>query len=343
MVLALPLSVLSLRGDNPPALWRAVLAAAATWEIWALLTLPVAWLAERFPVERPLRARNVLVHLAAYLTTCIVQAASTAAASLALFESQDRFGDLFAWWLFLLMPAGIIVYSAVVALRLLQIRRAQVAARERESLELSAALADAKLMSLRAQIQPHFLFNALNAVVALIRDGHNQRAADAVITLSELLRDALHSSTVQEVTLADDVAFATRYLELERMRLGDTLQIAIDVPPALAAVRVPGLLLQPLVENAVRHGIRPHAGQGTVLVRARIIGDEVEIVIDDDGAGLAPDWEVRSAGGLGLANTRARLRQVYGDGASLRLLPRPGGMGTRVALRLPLHRERVAA
>jgi two-component system, LytTR family, sensor kinase len=181
------------------------------------------------------------------------------------------------------------VYAAVVGLRTSQVNRVRLAARERQAQELASQLTQVQLETLRSQIQPHFLFNTLNAVIALVRDGESTRAVEALTTLSALLRTALKTHMVHEVSLGDDLAFTQSYLAIEQMRFGERLAVHLDVPDALRAARVPTFLLQPFVENAIRHGLRSRSANGRIDLVARADDHHLTIRVEDDGSGLATD------------------------------------------------------
>jgi two-component sensor histidine kinase len=181
------------------------------------------------------------------------------------------------------------------------------ATEEREQLE--ARLARAQLQSLRLQLHPHFLFNTLNTINALI--GTDRRAAERVISgLSELLRMSLSRASEQEVTLARELELLAHYIEIQQIRFQDRLSVRFQIDPEARSALVPNLMLQPLVENAIRHGIAPRAAPGHVVVTARRRGDRLDMSVVDDGVGEAPGAEHRD--GVGLGNTRARLLSLYG-------------------------------
>lgn len=199
---------------------------------------------------------------------------------------------------------------------------------QREALELRAALLEAELAMLRQQLQPHFLFNALHALSELVY--RDPRLADRAITrLAELLRASLAGEAGREIPLEAELELLDAYLDIERMRAGGALDLRFDIRPDAAACAVPGLLLQPLVENALRHGIRGHAG-GWVEVGARRSGEWLEIRIADNGAGL-PE---RVTEGIGLRTTRARLHGIHGAAGELALAARAGG-GAVASVRIP--------
>jgi LytS/YehU family sensor histidine kinase len=204
--------------------------------------------------------------------------------------------------------------------------------RERRSLELAASLARAKLQALRMQLQPHFLFNTLNAISTLVH--RDPRAADEMIgNLSDFLRLTLEPAEQQEIPLGEELKFVERYLAIERVRFGDRLRVEVDVPADLLATPVPSLLLQPLVENAVRHGLEPLGAAGLLRIVAKREGDRLWIAVIDNGRGLPGTPTERV--GIGMANTRERLAARYGAAAGIMLRPAEGG-GTSAEITLPL-------
>jgi len=340
VALATPFAILSLRASaQPVALWRVLLVVAASWYVWAAMTPAIVRLAERQRLERPITVRAIAVHLAGAVGACAVQGFTAAIATRTLAPpSEGTFGDVFVFWFLLFVPAGVVVYAAVVGLRTAELNRAELLARERQAQRLAAQLSEAQLNALRAQIQPHFLFNTLNAVIALVRDRETDEAVEALTTLSALLRTALRTGATHEVTLAEELTFTTNYLAIERLRFGERLCVRIDVPSALGDVRLPSFLLQPFVENALRHGLRHQPAGGHIDISACDAGHQLIVRVEDDGVGLSADWEERCAAGFGIANSRARLRQLYGADASL-LITRHGDVNrTVVEIALPLRR-----
>jgi two-component system, LytTR family, sensor kinase len=206
---------------------------------------------------------------------------------------------------------------------------AQVRERELRAIELEASLAQAKLHALKMQLQPHFLFNTLQTVAELVHQ--DPEAADQIILrLGELLRMTLQSHESNEVTLKEEIDFLKIYLEIEQARMGERLSVKLLIEPDTWSAKVPNLFLQPLVENAVRHGIAPYAAAGEITISSRRENGLLRVVIRDTGPGLAS--ENGRAGGVGLTNTRARLRQLYGEGARLDLM---NDRGLIVCVELP--------
>ena len=202
----------------------------------------------------------------------------------------------------------------------------------RES-RLEADLARAQLDALRLEIEPHFLFNTLNSIATLIRAEAPDRALSMLLGLSDLMRSTLDTPG-PTTTLGAEIAFVQRYIALQRVRFMDRLSVSYAVDPGCEHCEVPTLLLQPLVENAFRHGVARRAGACTLDVSARLDAGQLRIRIRDDGAGLPADFDVHACTGVGLRNTQSRLERSYGTGASLAVSSRPAG-GTDVDITLP--------
>jgi two-component system LytT family sensor kinase len=236
--------------------------------------------------------------------------------------------DVFLYWT---LVGGIQVYRHRRALA----RSELVAAR------LTAELAEARLAALQARLEPHFLFNALNTAVMLVRDDRGEQAVDVLLQLSELLRTVIAGAPGHEVALCDEWTFVERYLTLERVRYGDRLDVRLSLAPGLERVRVPFLVLQPLVENALRHGVarRVDEGPGVVEVVARRDDASLRLEVRDNGPGPAAangSGDRRGTGShVGLASVRARLGALYGDRGTLELAGAQGG-GMVATIRLPL-------
>jgi sensor histidine kinase YesM len=203
--------------------------------------------------------------------------------------------------------------------------------REMRAVELEGQLHQSQLEALRSQLNPHFLFNALHSMAELVH-GNPKLAEQLIVRLGELLRQVLQSSNRQEVPLSEELEFIRGYVEIEQMRLGDRLHVNWDIDPSLGQVSVPSLVLQPLVENAIQHGIAAAGGPGTLTLRAIRSGEFLELEVRDNGPGLEPEAAARSRG-IGLANTRARLQRLYGERQSFEI---QAGEGLAVRLRIPV-------
>jgi sensor histidine kinase YesM len=236
---------------------------------------------------------------------------------------QTYLGALLMYTLMVLVSHGVLYY-----------RRWRE--RELRASRLEAQLAQAQLEMLRMQLHPHFLFNTLHSVSALMHS--DVKAADRILALlGDLLRDSFDKVGAQEVTLKQELDFVDRYLEIERTRFRDRLSVKTLVDPEAWDVPVPNLLLQPLVENAIRHGISRRAGAGHLVITAARAGNKLVLGVIDDGPGLPGEGMLRGRGGVGLANTQARLQQLYGAEASLELRSRADAAGVEVRIELPVR------
>ena len=209
--------------------------------------------------------------------------------------------------------------------------------RERRSLELEAQLAQAQIMALRMQLNPHFLFNTLNTIAMLVRESDNDRAVRMLAGLGSLLRHVLQDIDRQEVPLSEELEFIQRYLDIEGLRFEDRLRVHIDVEPGLFDTLVPNLILQPLVENAIQHGIARRSTSGHVRITATQDYDRIVLSVRDDGPGLGEDAASGGRAGVGLENTRARLHRLYGAEGQLKVEDADGG-GVIAVVSFPLNR-----
>jgi signal transduction histidine kinase len=234
-----------------------------------------------------------------------------------------------------LLPLDIVTYGAIAATYLAVDYYHRYRRRELSALRLEARLAQTHLQVLRSQLQPHFLFNTLNTVSALMHE--DVEAADAMLSaLSDLLRLALHGDGSHEVPLRQEVEFLRRYLDIMRLRFRGLLTTAVEIDPAALDALVPILVLQPLVENAVRHGIAKRLDGGQVIVRAERLDSVLRLRVADNGPGLPAGWEEEQHSGVGLSNTRARLRQLYGAAHRIEMRNRPSG-GVELTLTVPFR------
>ena len=192
-------------------------------------------------------------------------------------------------------------------------------ARELSTAALQSQLAQAQLAALKMQLHPHFLFNALHTISGLVRTGESKAATRMIAGLSELLRQSLDNVGTQTVTLRRELELLQRYLEIEQIRFSDRLQVSMEVDPHLLEVQVPNLILQPLVENAIRHGFAGRAEPGHIHLRVKSLGDMIQMEVLDDGPGLPPGFDMDRGRGVGLSNTRDRLSRLYRGSSQLTL------------------------
>lgn len=340
------------RLDNrAPISLRDMLFSSGDWFLYAFLTPGVFAISRRWPLARPHLARRVWLHLGLALVFCVAWATAGRMLQMGLvyFLSPDQFhaalakgGSHFwaqagrAWlsWVFTTFPFGVAVYLCMVGIE--HATRYFVEAREREVqlARVSEQLSGAKLAALQARVNPHFLFNSLNTINVLVRDGDRAQATRVIEQLSEVLRTTLGRSRDAEVSLDDELALVKQYLAVEQARFSDRLRVEFDVDPSLLSAAIPSFALQHLVENAIRHGIARRSDAGQIGITARRVGDNVVVTVADDGAAIVPD--AAATRGHGLANTRERLRTLYGDRASLDVAPR-AEQGTMATLRIPYH------
>lgn len=211
---------------------------------------------------------------------------------------------------------------------------------EAQAARLQLRLADARIHALRMELNPHFLFNALNSVAGLVRKREHDGAIDMLARLGELLRTTLNRDMPPEVTLAEELALLRRFLDIELVRFGDRLRVVWEVEAGAYDAFVPPLILQPLVENALRHGIAKRSGAGLLHVSARQVGLQLELAVRDTGEGIVPRPVRAERQGIGLSNTRSRLEELYGaEASSVELTDAPGG-GARARILLPFHLSR---
>jgi two-component system, LytTR family, sensor kinase len=354
-----------LSNDFEPTGQRNVLPELVTWfglaYVWAALTPVAFWSVWRYRTGTAALWLRIPLLVAAVLAVLIV--ASTARVTawhltfgfpLPMEPGPGVRFLLFGWGRPMSEPlicAGVFL-TAFVREHLLTNRarqergirlEAHAAQVEAHAAQLQAQLARARLTMLRSQLNPHFLFNALNAVSALMEEDH-ERAQRMIARLSELLRFALEDREEEEIPLREELRLTRHYLEILEIRFAGRLQTSVEADPAVKDVRVPNLILQPLVENAMKHGVGKAGGRGRIEVYAHGSGDRVVLSVRDTGASGVAELGSKHAGtGVGLPNTRARLRELYGEEQSLTLTATPeGGMLAQVILPLRCAAEPIA-
>ena len=329
---------------NEPFNWPNVLTIWLVGEyIWGVVALVVLWFGTRWPIERPVLGRRVAFHLVLSAVIAGAQLALETAAYLQLGTLSPTVSASFwrAWSV--LVVAGfhgnVVSYWVILGVvtgyrhyRKLEEREAQALRLELQSAELSARLARAQMSALKMQLQPHFLFNTLNAIMVLVRQQSVARAEEMLGRLGDLLRCVLDEGEAQEVPLHRELDYVRLYLSIEQARFAERLTVTIDADPAALDAAVPHMGLQPIVENALRHGIARTSAAGSIRISALVAGESVVIRVSDDGPGFG-GGEGPEGWGIGLANTRARLAQLYGEAASLTI--HDGAPGAIVTMTLP--------
>jgi two-component system LytT family sensor kinase len=310
---------------------RAVSYSLGDWYVFAVLSIPVIWLARHFQFESGKRAQALVIHLLGGVAFSLGY--MVLRACVGRWQSSASFGEAFQLLLVKTWHFNLLVYWVIVSVTFAFDYYRKYRERELRTAELEKNLVQAKLQALQMQLNPHFLFNSLHSISALMHQ--NVEAADRMIArLGDLLRAALAGSETQEVTLRDELEFIRRFLEIEQIRFGDRLAFKAEVPADSLDALVPNLILQPLVENAIRHGIEPRARPGRIGVRAQRADGQLILEVSDNGDGMAAGKPIVE--GVGLSNTRARLRTLYGDAHGFESQPAPGG-GFLVRLTIPIR------
>lgn len=319
---------------------RAFLVQASACYVWALVTPLVLWLARRFRIDRNNWLRKALLHFLFsvalvstlislhFLVYMILSGRASSITPMRLFgyvyPNLDRW--LLVYWFIFLMSHAFNYYNSY--------RKGELKASQ-----LRIQLVQSQLEALKMQVQPHFLFNTLHSISALLSKD-TEGARKMITRLGDFLRLTLENSGSMEVTLQQEIEFLNGYLEIERIRFQDRLTTEIKIDPDVLEVRVPNLILQPIVENAMRHAVgNSHAGHVEITAFAR--NGTVHIEVSDNGPGLNVDrtGETRRGKGLGLANTQARLVGLYGTAASFKMTNRPSG-GLTVSIEIPRQHSR---
>lgn len=308
----------------------------AGWLPWALATPFVIELAQRHPIVPAPTARGIAAHLAALVAITLIAEGWSAALHMLFNPWAHRqaptFWDTLSATLVFHGLICLFAYALILAVAYLVDSRDKVARKATEAAQLGEELSKAQLAALLRQMEPHFLFNTLNSIAGLVRDDRKGAAVDMIVGLSDLLRRASQDHK-PEVSLAEEVEYLQRYVDIQKVRFGDRLGYCADIPDALMEAAVPSLLLQPLVENAIKHGLAERVAGGEVRVTAERKGMALLLGVYNDGPGFAADWESKSAG-VGLANLRSRLRIMHGDAADLDVRNVDGGV--EVIVTLPL-------
>lgn len=312
----------SVEGDAEIAWGRMLAFQVLHWAFWSLLSLGIVGLIRRLPLERPRgqAARPawrwqvfLLVHVPASFVLSVVHLLFSTLVVLVLqpFPTENAgFVAVFRGLSFFFILIDMLLYWAVLGvgygLRYYQKYREG----EVHTSHLEAQLAQAQLQALKMQLHPHFLFNTLNAIATLVRKSENRAATDMIAGLSDLLRMTLDREAAQEVSLEEELAFLQHYLQIEQIRFEDRLRVEMHIAPETLSARVPNLVLQPLVENAIRHGVARRAAAGLVEIRADRVNGYLRVQVRDDGPGFVTQQPDGS--GVGLSNTIARLERMYG-------------------------------
>jgi two-component system, LytTR family, sensor kinase len=316
--------------------WVEIIFAASLWLIFGALTPIPYFLARRFPFRREGIVRTLSAHLVGALVMSLCWTSAGVLLSLPLVRRppQVPFLRYFASSILTNLSLCMFLYFAVLGCIYAFSYYREARERESQQARLAAQLAEARLSALRMQLNPHFLFNSLNAITVLVRDRNTQDASRMLELLSGVLRQVLQSEKRQEVTLEEELQFIEKYLMIEQVRFSDRLQVRWFVEASVRDALVPEFILQPLVENAIRHGIAKRSEDGEIEITARQDNDRLILSVRDNGHGYHPV----SNAGVGLANTTARLANLFGERGHLQMMSAEGD-GTIAILRFPLRRR----
>jgi len=329
--------------ESVPTGWRQLAFFVLPWVSWALYCLPLRLLLRRWaPLESAGRPTWFAVHVWAFCMGWVGN--ELVQAALGPWAPWPKWTAMHFWPLFLYLMrysflVDLFVYFGMCGLLYSLEARQRLRAQELNASRLEAQLARAQLEALRVQLHPHFLFNTLNAISMLARKGETTGVVRMLSGLSDLLRLALASAGKAEVPLRTELDFLERYLALQQIRFSDRLHVKLSIAPEAMDARVPSLVLQPLAENAVRHGLSPQNAGGTLEIGAERSGTDLVLSVRDTGVGLPPESERR--GGMGLQNVRARLAVLYPDTHRFTLENHPAG-GTLAVVAIPFHQEALA-
>ena len=294
---------------------------ALSWLVWALATPWVAALMQRFPLP----TKTFLpwcVHAIACLAIGILSASWSAGLE-SIFDpwlTQPAPASFAAIWrgiFFGSLLGDAILYGGILAFHTVFSTRERLARQQADAATLNELLAQSQLAALRLQLEPHFMFNALNAITGLIREGRGNDAISMIALMGDLLRRVTDRSERQFVRLEEEAAFLRKYLDIQGLRFADRLRYCIDIPEQLKAAQIPDMILQPLVENAIRHGISARAKGGEVRIAATRAGAVLMLSVYNDGPELCKDYQ--SGAGIGVRNASQRLATLYGNAAALNL------------------------
>ena len=334
------LTTLNIKESIDVVVWRLLVLNLAYWYVPASLTSPIFRIAHRFRIEsaRPVRALAAhaiaagifsVVHLACMIgVRALLWPGRIIPASIPFATAvQNMYLTNLDW--------ALMTYSTIVGLSYALGYYRESQARAIKAASLEARLAEARLKTLEAELHPHFLFNTLHAISTLVHT--NPDAADRMISrLSDLLRITFDRSGAVRIPLQEELEFLEKYLEIEQTRFQDRLTVDYDIDPETLDAEVPRLILQPLVENAIKHGVAPRSGPGTIRITARRDGEVLWLEVRDNGVGLKESARARLHKGVGLSNTRARLQCLYGEAQSLGFSD--GEHGLAVDMRFPFTR-----
>src|SRR5688572_7522443 len=322
---------------TPVPFWQILSWQMVSGYVWFALSPLILYLTQKFPFEAGRWTRSSIVHIAAAIGIALVQQAIDAFLLTRLGYPPGRefasFAEAYQYFVFVNLHFSILIYAGVVGIKSAYSYYQKYRERELQASQLEARLAQSRLQVLKMQLHPHFLFNTLNAISELMHK--DPESADRMLTdLSDLLRLSLDNLEVQEIPLKQELEFLGKYLEIEQMRFHDRLAVDIQIAPETLDASVPNMILQPLVENAIKHGIAPRSSGGRIDINAVRSNGHLEISVSDNGLGVPFGDLDNMTEGVGLSNTRRRLKHLYGDKHKFSIRNQDDG-GVGVTLEIP--------
>ena len=331
-------TVLSMHADGKHQPWLPVFATDfVSWLPWALATPLVIAMARRYPLSRGVSARSIGAHLTVFAVVSAITESWSAGLQMLFNPWGDAHRPTFvATWTMMCLyqcVTFLTAYALIVAVTYVMDAKAGMARQMTEAARLNGELSKAQLAALRRQIDPHFMYNTLNSIAGLVREHLNDAAVSMIVGLSEFLRRSSEDSHRPQVALQEEVEYLQRYLDIQKVRFGERLQVSVDIPSDLLRAQVPTLLLQPLVENAIKHGIAKRVAGGAVRVAGACHDSRLCLSVYNDGPNLPTDWEAAQSG-VGIRNLRTRLQILHGSDSELQLT-RANSAGVEVLVTLP--------
>ena len=330
-----PQMIQALRLNRADEGWKSVAGELVFSYVWLGLTPLAIWLSQSFRIEVGQRFKSLTVHFLACVTFLLLQVFifTVIAIPFGWYSHITPFADRYFLLILNFTPSNVLFYWGIIVIEHALDYYRKLQERELKASQLEGQLAQSQLQVLKMQLHPHFLFNTLNAISALIRESPDE-ADEMVSRLGDLLRMTLETAGVQEVPFKKELEFLKHYLDIEQTRFQDRLKVEMAIEPQTLDGLVPSMILQPLVENSVRHGVAPRPEGGCIKIKAWLDNSLLRLEVEDDGPGLGGDAPPKER--VGLSNTRARVRNLYGDEHGLRLRHAAGG-GLVVSLSIPFR------
>ena len=324
---------------NPLSFWQILSWQMVSGYVWFALSPLILWLTRAFPFETGRWRRSLPVHLAASLVVALFQQAIDTFILTRLGYPPNRqftnFLEAYQFFVYINLHLSILIYWGVVGIKSAFSYYQKYRERELQTSQLEARLATSRLQVLKMQLHPHFLFNTLNAISELIHK--DPEAAEQMIgDLSDLLRMSFEKLEVQEISLKQELEFLRKYLEIEQMRFQERLKVEMRIAPETLDAQVPNMILQPLVENAIKHGLAPRIAGGKIEIGATRNNGSLQLTVSDDGIGVPFGDTGNLPEGVGLSNTRRRLKHLYGERHAFDLQAAEDG-GLKVNLTIPFR------